>query len=308
MQVQVGAYSDAGQMRSVNQDRYAVRGPHDAEIWDTLLVVADGMGGHEAGEVASFLAVEQVVQVCESAPGRNLDLQATLRRAIVKANETIRQAAAADQTLHGMGTTVTAALVRDGLLYVGHVGDSRLYLVRKSAIYQLTQDHTWVAREVREGRLTALAAEHHPERHVLTQAVGGSAHLDADTGAYSLESGDILLLCTDGLSSLVNEQELTELTREFGQPAVAAEQLVTLANQRGAPDNVTAVVARVVDQNRERRATRELSVLRKRPVDVHRLRLGVGIGVVTAALLVLALYVLAASNAALANALAHVLR
>src|SRR5579884_2202977 len=182
MQVQAGAYSHAGQVRSVNEDRYAVRGPRHADTWDVLLIVADGMGGHQAGEVASRLAVEQVAAICEAAVAPSPDLEATLRQAVGQANDTVRRAAAADRTLCGMGTTLTAALVRDEWLYVAHVGDSRLYLVRNAAIAQLTQDHSWVAREVREGRLTPLEAERHPERHVLTQAVGGSSRLDTDVG------------------------------------------------------------------------------------------------------------------------------
>jgi PPM family protein phosphatase len=296
MQVQAGAYSNAGQVRSINQDSYAVRSPRDTRTWDMLLVVADGMGGHQAGEIASSLAVEQVVEFCESTPASSPDLETTLRRAIARANETIRQAAAENRALDGMGTTLTAALVRDDGLYLGHVGDSRLYLLRKAAIYQLTQDHSWVAREVREGRLTAMEAERHPERHVLLQAVGGSSQVTADTAAYTLESGDVLLLCTDGLSNLVDGQELIAVTREFAQPVVAAERLVALANERGAPDNVTAVVARVLDRNRDSRATRELAPMRK-----HRWmnrKLAVAVIIAGAATLAGALYTFATSGLA----------
>jgi serine/threonine protein phosphatase PrpC len=264
MQVQAGGCSDTGQVRAVNQDHYAVRGRRATGGWDALLMVADGMGGHQGGEVASSLAVGHVLQVCESTPLPSADLESTLRRAIVEANATVRRTATTDPALRGMGTTLTAALVRDDQLYVGHVGDSRLYLVRGPSIYQLTQDHSWVAGEVREGRLTTEEAEHHPERHVLTQAVGGAAHVNADTGAYSLENGDVLLLCTDGLSTLVNGQELMELTRDYRQPTIAAEQLIALANHRGAPDNVTAVVARVADGRRDGKSTHEMEVHRRR--------------------------------------------
>ncbi len=268
MQVVAGGCSNPGQLRSINEDRYAVRTRGATGEWDAVLMVADGMGGYQAGEVASGMAVEQMLDVCDSPSTVDHDPQSTLRRAIVEANDAIRRAAAADPGLRGMGTTVAAALIRDGQLYIGHVGDSRVYLVRGESIFQLTEDHSWVAREVRAGRLNAEDAEHHPERHVLTQAVGGNATLHAETAAYPLSHGDILLLCTDGLSTLVNGPELVEITRGYRQPDVAAEQLVAIANTRGAPDNVTAVVARVENRAADARATQELA--RPRAWDISR--------------------------------------
>jgi protein phosphatase len=258
MQVVAGGCSNPGQLRSINEDRYAVRTRRATGDWDAVLMVADGMGGYLAGEVASGMAVEQMLDVCDAESAAGQDPESTLRRAIVEANDAIRRAAASDPGLRGMGTTVAAALVRDGQLHIGHVGDSRVYLVRGASIFQLTEDHSWVAREVRAGRLNAEDAEHHPERHVLTQAVGGNARLHTETATYSLYHGDIVLLCTDGLSTLVNGPEFVEITRGYRQPDVAAEKLVAIANTRGAPDNVTAVVARVEDGASDTRTTREL--------------------------------------------------
>jgi protein phosphatase len=263
MQVVAGGCTNPGQIRSVNEDRYAVRTRGATGNWDAVLMVADGMGGHLAGEVASGMAVERMLDVCGAGSTDDQDPQRTLRRAIAEANDAIRRAAAADPALHGMGTTVAAALVRAGRLHIGHVGDSRVYLVRGESIFQLTEDDSWVTREVRAGRLNVEEAEHHPERHVLTQAVGGNATLYAETATYPLYHGDILLLCTDGLSTLVNGPEFVEITRGYRQPDVAAEKLVAVANTRGAPDNVTAVVARVEDRPADAHTTREIPLPRK---------------------------------------------
>jgi len=251
MPVVVGAASDAGRIRPDNEDRYVVLAPPElAAVLDAVLVVADGMGGHQAGEVASGIVVDRFagwfgrIGVAEQARS---DWPAALAQIIREANREVWRAAAADPRLRGMGSTATVALIARQKLYLGHVGDSRAYLIRGATVHQLTHDHSWVAEQVRAGRLAASDAQEHPHRNVLTRAVGGGPDIEVDTGAYELVAGDHVLLCSDGLSNLVSGDELSRLVWTYGQPGLAAEKLVELANERGAPDNVTAVVARIRD-------------------------------------------------------------
>lgn len=173
------------------------------------------------------------------------DWRREVERAIADANGSIFHAAAVDPHLLGMGSTVVAAVIADDRLYLGNVGDSRAYLINDSTIYQLSVDHSWVADQVRAGLVDSQDARHHPRKNVLTRAVGTFNDVDVETGVFELVPGDQLLLCTDGLTNLVSDEELVELAAE-GPPEESARKLVELANRRGAPDNVTVIVARVV--------------------------------------------------------------
>ncbi len=253
MAVVVGAASDPGRIRPNNEDSYAIFVPPDLpEGLDAILVVADGMGGHQAGEVASGLVVQKFARQFgpEYGPQRidaHLDLGALLARVIQEANEDVFNAATKDPRLRGMGTTVIAAAVVRDRLYLGSVGDSRAYLIDDSDIYQLNHDHSWVAEQVRAGRLTKAEAERHPRKNVLTRAVGVFASVDVETQTFELGAGDSLLLCSDGLTNMVSEAELLQIVHRARDLPHAANQLVELANQRGAPDNVTVVIARYVE-------------------------------------------------------------
>jgi protein phosphatase len=239
--IELASASDVGRVRSDNQDRDLLAPP--------LIAVADGMGGHLGGGTAAGMAVEALRGV-----GSTTDPTALLA-ALKEANRAIARAAVDDPDLTGMGTTATAALLEGGILYLVHVGDSRAYLIRDGRIIQVTQDHSVVAEMVRRGALSADAAETHPARHVITRALGVDADIDIDALRVDLEPGDVVLLCTDGLSGPVADEDILELVEATATLEQAAEQLVQRANAAGGPDNVTVVLARVDAVTREAAAT-----------------------------------------------------
>ena len=240
--IELASASDVGRVRSDNQDRDLLAPP--------LIAVADGMGGHLGGGTAAGMAVDALRGV-----GSTTDPTALLA-ALKEANRAIARAATDDPDLTGMGTTATAALLEDGILYLVHVGDSRAYLIRDARIIQVTQDHSVVAEMVRRGALSADAAESHPARHVITRALGVDADIDIDALRVDLEPGDVVLLCTDGLSGPVADDEMLEVVQASLTLEDAAEQLVQRANAAGGPDNVTVVLARVDAVTREAATTR----------------------------------------------------
>lgn len=248
MAVVVGAATDLGRVRTNNEDCFAVFLPPALPAGlEAVLLVADGMGGHQAGEVASGLVASRFA--CWFGDGgpqqldRQLDLGALLARIIQEANLEVYEQSQADPQRRGMGTTVVAAAITAGRLDLASVGDSRAYLIDETGAYQLNHDHSWVAEEVRAGRLTLAEARVHPRRNVLTRAVGVAATVEVETRTFELGKGDQLLLCTDGLTNLVSDSELFQIVRESAEPRQAVAQLIQLANRRGAPDNVTAVLA-----------------------------------------------------------------
>lgn len=240
--IELASASDVGCVRSDNQDRDLLAPP--------LIAVADGMGGHLGGGTAAGMAVDALRGV-----GSTTDPTALLA-ALKEANRAIARAATDDPDLTGMGTTATAALLEDGILYLVHVGDSRAYLIRDGRIIQVTQDHSVVAEMVRRGALSADAAESHPARHVITRALGVDADIDIDALRVDLEPGDVVLLCTDGLSGPVADDEMLAVVQASLTLEDAAEQLVQRANTAGGPDNVTVVLARVDAVTREAATTR----------------------------------------------------
>lgn len=232
--------TDVGLVRHINED--AVRIVHDRHKHAGLLaVVADGMGGHGHGDLASLLAVEAVAHAYESAHG---DSSATaLRQALQQANHSIYFAAQQDASLRGMGTTCTAVAIRDGAAACAHVGDSRLYLARAGSIYTMTADHSQVNDLVNKGLITAAEARVHQDRNVLLRALGTGLEVDVDCWdePLPLRDGDRLLLCTDGLHGLVPDEELLEMLAP-PVPAEACRRLIALARARGGVDNITAAV------------------------------------------------------------------
>ncbi|OUM95797.1 MAG: hypothetical protein BAA04_00440 [Firmicutes bacterium ZCTH02-B6] len=228
----VGARTHVGKVRRNNEDGYLVR--------DGLLAVADGMGGHRAGEVASGT----VLAVLRDYPFGAGEPAAELEQAMRAAHAKVRQLATEDASMAGMGTTLTVALVCPGRVHVGHVGDSRLYLWRQGQLRQMTADHSVAAELLRAGQIDEEAARVHPHRHVLTRAIGAVPELEIDLLEFPLEAGDGLLLCTDGLSSLLDEDDMLRVLVEHSTAQAAADALVQLALARGGIDNVTVVVAR----------------------------------------------------------------
>jgi protein phosphatase len=221
-------------------------GGQPADGGDFLLIVADGMGGHPAGDVASQIAVEAVQDALAQIPESDLGL--ALKQAYRKANEAVFQAGQNEPMYGGMGTTLTSALLRGKYATVANVGDSRAYLLRGKGLTQVTRDHTAVADEVAGGRISAAAARRDPRRNILTHAIGTNPRLDTrlpNIYELTLLPGDRLLLCSDGLYDVLDDVDIRRAL--LGQePAAAARELVTLAKQRGTHDNATAVVAAAI--------------------------------------------------------------
>lgn len=233
------ARSDVGMIRSVNQDS-AYAGPH-------LLVVADGMGGAAGGDIASSIAVGTLAELDGEALGQDEALPA-LQSAIARAHAQIVQRAHNDPELSGLGTTVTAIVHADNTIAMAHIGDSRAYVLRDGVLDQVTTDHSFVQHLVDTGRLSAADAENHPKRSMLLRVLGDvDADVPVDISARETKVGDRWLLCSDGLSSLVARHTLRDTLAAVEDPAECAEALVALALSAGAPDNVTCVVADVVD-------------------------------------------------------------
>lgn len=231
------ARSDLGLLRGGNEDSgYA--GPR-------LLVVADGVGGHAAGEVASSVTVSVLSALDEEAPGG--DLLDRLSSGVHSANTYLRDMVRGDPDLHGMSTTVTALLRAGSRFGLVHVGDSRCYLLRGGELQQITHDHTFVQGLVDEGRITPEEADQHPQRSVITNALDGAETLDLDLSVREARVGDRYLLCSDGLSGVVSADTLRETLAGNDRPEDAVERLVELALRGGGPDNITAIVADVVE-------------------------------------------------------------
>ncbi|MBO8142238.1 MAG: Stp1/IreP family PP2C-type Ser/Thr phosphatase [Firmicutes bacterium] len=229
--MKVGARTHAGKVRPNNEDGYLIR--------DRLLAVADGMGGHKAGEVASAVALE----VMGEYPFSQGQPESDLRRAVQAAHERVRELASQDPAMAGMGTTLTAALIGPDRVFVAHVGDSRLYRWRAGELKLMTEDHSLAAELLRAGRIDEETARRHPHRHALTRAVGIGHSLAVDVGSFPIEPGDGLLLCTDGLSALVDDEDILRILQAEPSAQAAADALVDLALARGGVDNVTVVVA-----------------------------------------------------------------
>ena len=243
MRLRAGVASDCGLVRSANEDSFILR--------PGLYAVCDGMGGARAGEVASQMACLGLIGVDPASAG--LD---ELRQAIVKANLAIIQRSTSESELLGMGTTLTAALFKDDTLVVAHVGDSRAYVLRDGGLTQMTADHSWVGEMVRRGELTAAQAARHPHRSVITRALGTDMELDPDVIELSLEPGDRVLLCSDGLTGMVDDETIGRLMSLGADAQSTAQSLVDAALQNGGEDNVTVVVVDVQVRRPRVRRTR----------------------------------------------------
>ena len=233
--MKVAGKSDVGLVRAKNEDAYG--------IWrrQGLLIVADGMGGHEAGEVASHQAVEVIHRELSRADAAEELSESRLQQAVATANSEILQLAR--ERGNNMGTTVTVAQLRDDRLHVAQVGDSRAYLLRDGTLTQLTEDHSVVRELVAAGVLSPESAESHPARNVLTRALGQLDELEIDVTSRRVQPDDVLLLCSDGLTTMVTDDEIRQVLLSSGRPRDAVEELVAQANARGGVDNITVIVA-----------------------------------------------------------------
>lgn len=227
MRITVGATTDIGQVREGNEDSFLVNDP--------LYAVADGMGGHRGGEVASNLALQTVQRLFAANEG-------TLTEQVEQANRAVFERSQEDRDVAGMGTTLTAVLVNDAEVRLAHVGDSRAYLYRDGRLQMLTEDHTLVRRMVIEGEITEAEAEHHPHRSILTRALGVDGDVQVDEDVITMQDGDRLLLCTDGLTGMVSDEQIVSVLEEVKDPQEAVDHLARAANRAGGIDNITAVI------------------------------------------------------------------
>jgi len=230
MRIAAGVATDIGQVREGNEDSFLVEAP--------LYAVADGMGGHRGGEVASQLALETVeARYGEGAP---------LEDAVRSANAAVFERSEADRAVAGMGTTITAVVVEPRSAHLVHVGDSRAYLLRAGALRQLTEDHTLVQRMIAAGEITPAEAEVHPHRSVVLRALGTDAQVALDVQDVGLLEGDRLLLCSDGLTTMITEEQIAAIAGATPAPQEAADRLVRAANRAGGVDNITVVILDVL--------------------------------------------------------------
>ena len=252
MQLRFGAATDVGRMRTNNEDSYLSERP--------VAAVADGMGGHNAGEVASAIAIEELTALKGMGPWPN-ERAATddLKRAIVRANRRIREMAAGDRELNGMGTTLVAVLEDGDSVHLANVGDSRAYLLRQGELTQVTVDHTLVQELVDDGRLSPKDAERHPQRSMITRALGVDHEVEIDLFTYKLLPGDRLVLCSDGLSDVLNPAQIRNALLRVRDPQKAAERLVAMAVEGGGPDNVTVIVVDTTEAGAEPDTTDDLA-------------------------------------------------
>ncbi|MGE5329048.1 MAG: Stp1/IreP family PP2C-type Ser/Thr phosphatase [Deltaproteobacteria bacterium] len=242
----VGACSDKGIIRQINEDSFYIP-LETADDSIMLFIVADGMGGHMAGEIASREAVDAVVWYINEnyeKEARNVrsNLINLINESILYANKQIYEKSLSDNNLNGMGTTFAIALIHNESLYIGHVGDSRIYLLRKNNLCQLTRDHSYVEELVSSGTITREEAANHPQKNIITRALGTEKIVEIDICVRKIYKNDTLLLCTDGLTNMVDEETIKTVLESTEVSKESAEKLVDLANQAGGTDNITVVV------------------------------------------------------------------
>jgi serine/threonine protein phosphatase PrpC len=248
MELEFASLSDVGQVRQKNEDACGRYQPEDTEVLSrkgVMFVVADGMGGHRGGEIASQLAVETVISLYYAS--NDGDPTNVLDKSFAEANRRILEKSAQDAELFGMGTTCTTMVMRPGEAYFAHVGDSRAYVLRDGEFRQLTEDHSLVGEMVRSGIISNEDAQNHPKRNVITRSLGTQENLviDFPETPYAVRDGDVFLLCSDGLTSMVPDKDLQRVIAST-DPKGACRKLVDLANATGGKDNITVQVVKIV--------------------------------------------------------------
>ena len=266
MELHVHGETSIGMVRDHNEDSILILGGEQSPPGiDALLVVADGMGGHAAGEVASKLTVDHIEDRFTSGAFSTAtadELETALRTLLQSVNQVV-YTAGQDTDKRGMGTTCTLVAIKDNHLYFAHVGDSRVYLLRGKTLEQLTDDHSWVEEMVRAGSLSKEEARTHPNRNVITRAIGLDASVVVDTGGCALQDGDLVMLCSDGLNSMISDEEILNVLEGSSHKTVCTE-LIAAANQSGGHDNTSVVVACVGDQRRPNASDQETLDIKSR--------------------------------------------
>lgn len=230
--------TDIGMCRKMNQDYFYASETPVGNL-PNLFIVADGMGGHNAGEYASMNSIDTIVKTAEASFYAGPEV--ILENAIKKANQKLMEKAEEDASMWGMGTTVVAAVISDGRLYTANVGDSRLYIVKDQMI-QITRDHSYVEEMVRRGELDREAARNHPDKNIITRAVGAVEKIEIDFFQTALEPKDQILLCSDGLTNMIEDYEINRIIKGRENLSDAAGELIWTANQNGGRDNITVII------------------------------------------------------------------
>jgi serine/threonine protein phosphatase PrpC len=267
--VEVGSLSDPGQVRELNEDYFGTPETMGisfelVEQRGRLYAVADGMGGHAAGEVASQEAISTLFKEYYASP--SAEIMQRMKEAIEAGNAEVHAQASLDRAKAGMGTTLVAAVLQGDDLYVANVGDSRAYLVREQSIEQISRDHSWVNEQVQAGIITEQEAREHLYRNIITRSLGTKPDVDIDFFQRKVQPGDVLVLCCDGLSNEVEDDEMARIV-SASSAQETAQKLIDLANQRGGPDNITTIVVRIGE-------------VIKRPLAVLPLAVGGGLAVI----------------------------
>jgi protein phosphatase len=245
MNFKVGSLTDIGRRRQQNQDAFA------AEEKLGIFVVADGMGGHRGGEIASALAAQNIPEaVKELLESGHTDPKQIITHAVLRANQAIFDHALKHIELQGMGTTTTALFFKDGMLTIGHVGDSRCYFLRPGRVWQATRDHSLVQEKLRAGIITREQAKHDRMKNIITRSVGYEPEVEVEVYQIKVERGDSFVICSDGLSGQISDETLLEIVQEHlydgGDATQAVKQLIETANRNGGDDNITAVLVEVL--------------------------------------------------------------
>lgn len=236
------AKTDVGSKRAMNQD-YMYCSENSVGSFRNLFIVADGMGGHKAGDYASKLCVERMVQAIEQSEHKTP--VSMFEEAVDAANEAVYTEAQEHEAYEGMGTTLVACTMQEDTLYVANIGDSRLYLLRDDEIMQITDDHSLVEEMVKQGNITESEARVHPQKNIITRAVGIDESVQADFFEVDVRQNDIIVLCSDGLSNMVEDEDIEYIVKHSKSLQDAGDSLVARANENGGSDNITVVLAKV---------------------------------------------------------------
>lgn len=237
----VFAKSDIGRAREQNQDYYYISEENDTP---KLYILADGMGGYKGGEVASKLCTDSVRKYIQSnfeaTPKEKEDILNLVKSAVEYANMVVYEKSKEIPELEGMGTTIEVCLIYNNKAYIGHVGDSRIYRIRKEIIRKLTKDHSYVQKLVEDKKITREEAKVHPKKNMLTKALGCTPYVEPDVRARNFEKGDIFIICSDGLTNMVDEKRIYDIVKE--DITTAADRLIKEANEAGGYDNITVIL------------------------------------------------------------------
>lgn len=236
------AGTDTGLIRNSNEDSYRII-PESSQN-PCVVIIADGMGGHNCGEVASRMTVDYISDYMERSGSRLFscpDIGEEIKKLVGETNTAVFEASLTRPEASGMGTTLTMAVIVGSKVTVAHVGDSRLYIAQSDSMRQVTQDHSYIEELIKNGTLTREEAESHPRKHVITRAIGSSKDLEVDILDFEATEGDVLLLCTDGLTNMICENEIYSIIKD-SEPQKACEQLIEAAKSKGGEDNITVIV------------------------------------------------------------------